>query len=143
MLFDICKDTHIHLKSLYLVFGRYYHYPRFILSLMYDLDAPSVLSRLQKIPGAILLCSNPCIELWLLLHYTDQRAEIGSADCVSKLSGYIKQYKKGKLSIEDKLSLMDNVTIASKRAQKLSSYKNPSTTIYELIEELDKLKGKN
>lgn len=63
--------------------------------------------------------------------------------CVSKLSGYIKQYKKGKLSIEDKLSLMDNVTIASKRAKKLSPYKNPSTTIYELIEELDKLKGKN
>lgn len=38
--------------------------------LMYDLDVPSVLSRLQKIPGAILLCSNPCVELWLLLHYT-------------------------------------------------------------------------
>lgn len=37
--------------------------------LMYDLDVPSVLSRLQKIPGAILLCSNPCVELWLLLHY--------------------------------------------------------------------------
>lgn len=111
--------------------------------LMYDLDVPSVLSRLQKIPGAILLCSNPCVELWLLLHYTDQRAEIGSADCVSRLSGYIKQYRKGKLSIEDKLSLMDNVTIASKRAKKLSPYKNPSTTIYELIEELDKLKGKN
>ena len=34
--------------------------------LMYDLDVPSVLSRLQKIPGAILLCSNPCVELWLL-----------------------------------------------------------------------------
>ena len=38
---------------------------------------------------------------------------------------------------------MDNVTIASKRAKKLSPYKNPSTTIYELIEELDKLKGKS
>ena len=53
------------------------------------------------------------------------------------------QLESKRLSIEDKLSLMDNVTIASKRAKKLSPYKNPSTTIYELIEELDKLKGKN
>lgn len=29
------------------------------------------------------------------------------------------------------------------KGKKLSPYKNPSTTIYELIEELDKLKGKN
>ena len=26
MLLNFCKDTHILLKSLYLVFGRYYHY---------------------------------------------------------------------------------------------------------------------
>jgi hypothetical protein len=30
-----------------------------------------------------------------------------------------------------------------KGQKKLSPYKNPSTTIYELIEELDKLKDKN
>lgn len=29
------------------------------------------------------------------------------------------------------------------KGQKIVPYKNPSTTIYELIEELDKLKGKN
>ncbi len=37
---------------------------------------------------------------------------------------------------------MSNVDIACKRAKKLYPYKNPSTTIYGLIEELDKLKGK-
>ena len=110
--------------------------------LMYDLDVPSVLDRLRKITGAILLCSNPCIELWLLLHYTEQRAEISSADCVSKLSRYIKQYKKGKLSSENQIYLMQNAQIACKRAKQLKSYKNPSSTVYELIEELEKLKYK-
>ncbi len=107
--------------------------------LMYDLDVPSVLDRLRKIPDAILLCSNPCIELWLLLHYAEQRAEISSADCVGKLSRYIKQYKKGKLSVDDKLYLMQSVGIACKRAKALHSFKNPSTTVFELIEELEKL----
>lgn len=109
--------------------------------LMYDLDVPSVLDRLRKIPGAILLCSNPCIELWLLLHHTEQRAEISSADCVAKLSRYIKLYKKGKLSTEDKEYLMRNAQVAGKRAKQLKSYKNPSTTVFELIEELERLKN--
>lgn len=110
--------------------------------LMYDLDVPSVLDRLRKIPGAILLCSNPCVELWLLLHYTEQRAEISSADCVGKLSRYIKQYKKGKLSTEDKEYLMQSVSIACKRAKQLKPYKNPSSSVYELIGDLEKLKDK-
>lgn len=108
--------------------------------LMYDLDVPSVLDRLRKIPGAILLCSNPCVELWLLLHYTEQHAEISSVDCVGKLTRHIKQYKKGKLSTEDREHLVRNVLIACKRAKQLVTYKNPSTTIFELIEELEKLK---
>lgn len=109
---------------------------------MYDLDVPSVLDRLRKIPGAILLCSNPCVELWLLLHYTEQRAEISSADCVGKLSRYIKQYKKGKLSTEDKEYLMQSVSIACKRAKQLKPHKNPSSSVYELIGDLEKLKDK-
>ena len=109
---------------------------------MYDLDVPSVLDRLHKIPGAILLCSNPCVELWLLLHYTEQRAEISSVDCVGKLSRYIKQYKKGKLpAFENQMYLMKNVQTACKRARQLKSYNNPSSTVYELIGVLEKLKG--
>lgn len=109
--------------------------------LMYDLDVPSVLDRLRKIPDATLLCSNPCVELWLLLHYAEQRAEISSADCVAKLSRYIKQYKKGKLSVDDKLYLMAHVDAACRRAKTLYPFKNPSTTIFELIEELEKLES--
>ena len=42
--------------------------------LMYDLDVDGMLEQLQKIPNAELLVSNPCVELWFLLHYQEQRS---------------------------------------------------------------------
>ena len=44
--------------------------------LMYDLDVAGILEHLKCIPGATLLVSNPCIELWFLLHCTDCSAEL-------------------------------------------------------------------
>ena len=44
--------------------------------LMYDLDVDGMLEQLQKIPNAELIVSNPCIELWFLLHYQEQKSEI-------------------------------------------------------------------
>lgn len=37
--------------------------------LMFDLDVEGMLEHLQKIPQATMLVSNPCVELWFLLHY--------------------------------------------------------------------------
>lgn len=108
--------------------------------LMYDLDVLSVLDRLRKIPDATLLCSNPCVELWLLLHYAEQKSEISSVDCVAKLSRHIKNYKKGRLTVAENVFLMNSVNTACKRAMSLKPYGNPSTTIYELIAELERLR---
>ena len=108
--------------------------------LMYDLDVATMLERLQKVAGAVLLCSNPCFELWLLLHYTEQKSELKSDECVAKLIGYEKQYKKGALSDELKRHLIENKDTAIERAKSLVAYDNPSTTVYRLIEDLDKLK---
>lgn len=109
--------------------------------LMYDLDVPSVLDRLRKISETVLLCSNPCIELWLLLHYTDQYAEITSTECVHRLSKYIKQYKKGKLSVEDTSYLMNHADLACNRAKAKVPYTNPSSTVFRLIEDLEHLRS--
>jgi len=49
--------------------------------LLYDLDAPKMLEKLQAIKGTILLASNPCIELWYLLHYKEQKAAINCKKC--------------------------------------------------------------
>lgn len=110
---------------------------------MYDLDVPTMLERLQKVPNATLLCSNPCFELWSLLHYTDQKIELTSETCVNLLATFIKQYKKGKLNLAAKQYLMANVSTASARAKKLQPYCNPSTTVYLLIEELSMLNATN
>lgn len=108
--------------------------------LMYDLDVATMLDRLKKIPEATLLCSNPCFELWLLLHYTEQKSELNSQECVGKLSTYIKNYKKGLISSEDRKDLITNVLSAAARAERLVEYKNPSCTVSRLIRDLQKLK---
>lgn len=108
--------------------------------LMYDLDVATMLERLEKVADATLLCSNPCFELWLLLHYSDQRTELKSEECLSRLEGFEKQYKKGMLTNEIKQHLTENQRTAIERARKLVSYGNPSSTIYRLIDDLEKLK---
>ena len=93
--------------------------------LMYDLDVPSMLERLQKVVGATLLCSNPCFELWLLLHYTDQRTGMSSSECVKRLTNFIRQYKKGALRADDQLYILSSQKDAEYRAKKLNEYYNP------------------
>jgi len=110
--------------------------------LMYDLDVPSMLERLQKVPNVTLLCSNPCFELWLLLHYAEQKAELSSEECVARLSSFVTQYKKGTLLPADKQYLMNNVAVAVGRAKNLHAFNNPSTTIPLLIDSLDSLTAK-
>lgn len=108
--------------------------------LMYDLDVPVMLERLQTVVGAELICSNPCFELWLPLHYKDVTAELTSDGCVKRLSAEAKQYKKGCLTEEMAKHLMENADKAIGRAKNLKAYGNPSTTVYLLLEELNRLK---
>ena len=110
--------------------------------LMYDLDVEGVLERLQNVPEATLLCSNPCFELWLLLHYVEQRGALASDACVSILKKHVPQYRKGELSAEMQVRLLEHVGVASERAQKLEAYGNPSATVYLLTEELERMKMK-
>ena len=111
--------------------------------LMYDLDVKTMLVRLQKVPDATLLCSNPCFELWLLLHYADQQAELTSEKCISRLSSMVRQYYKGTILPDIQRYLLEHSHTAISRAKNLKPYTNPSTTVYLLIEELNRLKGVN
>ena len=106
--------------------------------LMYDLDVDGMLEQLQKIPNAELLVSNPCVELWFLLHYQEQKTEISSEKCIKKLQKVSKEYKKGTLSEEEKEAFAKNKELAIERAKKLAEFHNPSTMVYKLLE---KLKG--
>ncbi len=44
--------------------------------LIFDLDRPEILQRLEAIPDATIIATNPCFELWYLLHYTARKAAL-------------------------------------------------------------------
>lgn len=102
--------------------------------LMFDLDVPGILEHLQKISDAELLVSNPCIELWFLLHYQEQKTKLISKKCLQKLQSVSKEYRKGTLSDDEKKVLSVNKDVAIKRAKVLTEFDNPSSTIYKLLE---------
>ena len=105
--------------------------------LMYDLDVATVLERLKKIPNATLLCSNPCVELWLMLHYANQKTELTSKECVEQLCTILPTYRKGTISKTMELDLLQRMSQAIDQAEKLLPYANPSTTVFEFIKALE------
>ncbi|MCF6222897.1 MAG: RloB family protein [Flavobacteriaceae bacterium] len=111
--------------------------------LLYDLDVPGVLNKLSIIKGVKLLVSNPCIELWFLLHLKEQNGMINCKKCNSDLDKKSKGYKKGIISILLKQQLKNKQLKAINRAKKLNQFNNPSSSVYLLLDELEKIKKEN
>lgn len=112
--------------------------------LMYDADVPETLERLKKISSAVLIASNPSIELWFLLHYKNQTATITGKDCCKELSNRNRNvYFKGLIDIALKSKLLENKTIACKRAKELEFHNNPSSNMHKFIEILDGVKNQS
>lgn len=107
--------------------------------LMFDLDVDGMLEHLQNITNAVLLVSNPCIELWYLLHFEKCHAELTQNACIKKLKRHLEHYVKGTLAFSEKQQLYENTLQATARAKELETYGNPSTTIYKMIELLESL----
>lgn len=105
--------------------------------LMFDLDVDGMLERLQCIKDSVLLVSNPCLELWFLLHYEDCRLELTTDDCIRHLKSRDCNYSKGELTENEKQVLSEHITDAIDRAKRLPEYQNPSTTVYRLIESIN------
>jgi hypothetical protein len=105
--------------------------------LVYDLDVPHMIEKLLKIEDCILLVSNPCIELWFLLHYKNHTASTDSLYCCKELTNRNKKYKKGEIDVNLREKLLNKKEEASKRAKQLVGLKNPSSTMYILIEKLN------
>ena len=106
--------------------------------LMFDLDVEGMLEYLQKIPQATLLVSNPCVELWFLLHYQNIENETSSEDCLRKLLIHSPQYEKGALTDGEKRVLIENMPEAIEKAKRMEEYKNPSTLVYRLSEAMER-----
>lgn len=84
-----------------------------------------------------MLLSNPCFEIWLLLHAKDQKAAIDTDALIKELKKSTpvwKNYNKSAFTETQKSFLNDNTDLAVARAKKLHELQNPSTGIYKLIE---------
>jgi hypothetical protein len=109
------------------------------LFLLYDIDTPGMLVKLQIIKDAILLVSNPCFELWYILHTSNHTAEVTSQQCVEKLDRICKDYRKGYICGKLRQELTTGEEKAIARSKKHTLYTNPSTSVYLLLEELNKV----
>ena len=103
---------------------------------MFDLDVEGTLQKLDQL-GGIILGSNPCLELWFVLHHRDQGANISSSNCIRALKEIWSNYEKGKLTESQKGELIDNINEAKARAQQLTCHDNPSTSVDVLIEYIE------
>ena len=108
--------------------------------LIYDMDVASIVLRLRSIKNVNLILSNPCFELWLLLHYKDQKGEYNCSQTENQLNRISGGYHKGGISPEMKVHLNENSQMAIDRAKGLNTDNNPSTGVYFLLEELEKIK---
>jgi len=93
--------------------------------------------------GLILAISNPCFELWLLLHFRDQTAELSRAEAQRACRDYIPGYQKTVPS--DRVSPLYSEAV--RRAVALDNWQktrdnvggNPSSGIYHLTERVREL----
>ncbi len=109
--------------------------------LVYDADVTEVLEKLRKIKSALLIASNPAIELWFLLHYKNQTAALGADDCIRELSNRNRnKYKKGFIDGALKIKLREKRREACKCSVKLELYNNPSTNMHDFIKHLEEAK---
>lgn len=107
---------------------------------MYDMDVQAINDKLQRCKAEMLL-SNPCFELWLLLHAKDQKTSIDTDAVIKELmkcAPMWKNYSKSAFTDTQKSFLNNNTDVAVARAKKLDEFQNPSTGIYKLIEMLKK-----
>lgn len=114
--------------------------PKDKIFLMYDLDVEGILEKLNEITDATLLTSNPCIELWFLLHFTEINGNISSSKCLNELKKIWSDFEKGELKDSHKNQLGSNLDSAIENAERLKGYQNPSSKVYMLIEALKEAK---
>ena len=113
--------------------------------LMYDMDKPEITEKLLQMKAHLLL-SNPCIELWFLLHCKDQKTAISTEDAIKALKHIgtpWNRYKKPEICLAQKEYLVKHVQEAMERAASLPSHHNPSSDVHHLLRSIFKSLDKN
>lgn len=107
--------------------------------LMYDMDVPATTAKVKACKAELLL-SNPCFELWLLLHAKDHKSTISTQEVLKELkksSSVWKNYTKAAFTETQKAFLEKHFEEAMLRAKGLKGFENPSSSVYKLLEFLE------
>lgn len=93
-----------------------------------------------------LIKSNPCFEIWFILHYSNSTKQYNSnMELIDELKKYIPQYEKSKDIFQ---FISERTNIAIENAKRLESYHmklgkdinamecNPSTQVYKVLEKI-------
>lgn len=107
--------------------------------LMYDMDVAAVNKKVMACKAEPLL-SNPCFEIWLLLHAKDQKSALCSDAVLKELkksASVWSNYNKAYYTATQQAYLKEHLGEAISRAKQLKDFQNPSTRIYKLLEILE------
>src|SRR5262249_33463734 len=84
--------------------------------------------------------SNPCFELWIILHFRDQRAYVDRAqlqhECRQYLPGYDKDVPTAKLIAHDDDAVRRAKDLDAWQSSRNCAGANPSTGVYRLTERI-------
>ena len=87
-----------------------------------------------------LAISNPCFELWILLHFRDQRAHMDRAvvqrECARYLPGYEKKVSFVKLHPNHEEAVKRALAVDAWQQTRGSEGSNPSTGVHKLTEKI-------
>lgn len=110
---------------------------------IYDCDIQCIVDKIKSLPGDIIL-TNPCIELWFLLHNIDFQRCQDSKSIVKELTrchSAWASYTKGSLSKDQNDILINNRAKAAARSKRLNWPENPSSNMHILLEALESRKS--
>lgn len=106
---------------------------------VYDADVQCVADKLAALPGTVIL-TNPCIELWYILHVKDHSRPSNADEVLKKLRNSHSEWKgymKGRLTHGQNSLLTANCMQAMTRAEKLCWPGNPSSNMGAFINALE------
>lgn len=106
---------------------------------IYDSDVKSVVYKIKTLRGEIIL-TNPCIELWFILHNIDYPRCQDSKAVIKDLSvchSVWASYSKGTLSKDQMAILINNRSLAIARSKKMNWPENPSSNMQIFLEALE------
>jgi hypothetical protein len=101
-------------------------------------DLPSAIAEARRL-GIRLAVSNPCFELWLLLHHADCRGHCsGYPDVAARLSRHVPGYDKTRLNFANYAPGLDDAAERARSMEPTGSDHacNPSTNVWQLIDSI-------